>query len=186
MKTKIIYAAIGVALVAVAWVIPSLGWMSSPSYEVPIQVLDNGGAESASESFINIGSLGQPTPLGMSQSTSYRNRAGYIEQLATMPVWCVCAIELDASYESGMLGLDFTINTLEPATWVNYLVLTYPSVQPIPLWTVTLPSICPYTEIPIAFPLPPLGWVGFWTGLITEEGLCAFDFIWVDTGWPNQ
>ena len=84
MKSKILHAAIGTGLVALAWSLPSLGGMSSPSYEIPSQVLDSGGAESASAGYLHIGALGQTTPIGFSQSTTFRNRAGYIAQLAML------------------------------------------------------------------------------------------------------
>ena len=84
MKDKILYGLIGVGLAALAWVLPSSGGMSSSSYEVPVHVLDNAGAESASAGYLNIGALGQSTPIGFSQSTNFHIRAGYIAQLASL------------------------------------------------------------------------------------------------------
>lgn len=106
------------------------------------------------------------------------------------PDCCECTIELDASYEAGTLSLTLTIGTplTEPGTWVNFLILICPTIQVIPLWSVQLPVICPPIEIPqIAFPLPSLGRVGFWTCLFTEEGPCApCEIAWVDTIWSSQ
>jgi len=95
-------------------------------------------------------------------------------------------LELDASYPSGTLSLVFSIGTPEPATWANYLVLTYPSTQIIPLWSVALPVIDPSIDIPIAFPLPSMGLLGFLTALYTAEGPQAFELAWVDTGMPSR
>ena len=94
---------------------------------------------------------------------------------------CEFILDLDASYESGILSLDFTISTLEPATWANYVILTDPTVQIIPLWTVPLPVIYPPFDIPIAFPFPILGLVGIWTDLFTTEGKQAVELVWVET-----
>ena len=97
-----------------------------------------------------------------------------------------CVVEftltLDASYGSGILGLDFTLGLPEPATWVNYLVLTDPTVQLIPLWTAPLPVIDPPFYLPISFPFPSLGMVGIWTGLFTAGGPQAIQLAWVETG----
>ena len=84
MKGKILFGLLSAGLVALAWSLPSLGGMSSPSFEIPSQVLDSGGAESASAGYLHIGALGQTTPIGFSQSTTFRNRAGYIAQLAVL------------------------------------------------------------------------------------------------------
>jgi len=242
MKDKILYGLIGVGLAALAWVLPSSGGMSSPSYEVPVHVLDSGGAESASAGYAHIGASGQATPIGFSQSASYRNRAGYVAQLAAYvsPCWdadedgyddeacggddcddtdpavnpgalegppadptCTdrvdndcdgyvdqddpdCAgpeftLELDATYASGYLRLDFLLGALEPTTWVTYLVLTYPTVQVILLWKAPLPVIDPPMGLPIAFPFPSIGRIGIWSGLFTAWGPAAFVLEWVDT-----
>ena len=97
----------------------------------------------------------------------------------------ICAeftLELDASYSSSYMVLNYTIGTPESATWANYLVLTSPTVQVIPLWTISLPVLQPTYEIPISFPLPSLGWVGIYTGLFTAEGAQAVKLVWVNTG----
>jgi len=91
-------------------------------------------------------------------------------------------LDLDASYGEGTFSLDFTLGTPEACTWVNYLILTSPSVQVIPLWSVPLPVIDPPIVVPVAFPFPSLGTVGFWTGLFTGEGAEVVVFEWIDTG----
>ena len=98
----------------------------------------------------------------------------------------VFTLELDASYDAGTLSLVYTLGTPEAATWVNYLVLTSPGVQVIPLWSVPLPVIDPPVSFPVAFPFPSLGIVGFWAGLFTEEGAELVVLEWIDTGLPTQ
>ena len=90
-------------------------------------------------------------------------------------------LELDASYDGSILSLDYTIGTPEPATWANYLILIEPTVQVIPLWTVSLPVIDPPISFPISFSLPSMGLIGIWTGLFTAEGAQVVDIAWVDT-----
>jgi len=90
--------------------------------------------------------------------------------------------ELDASYEAGLLSLIFTIGTPEPATWSNYLVLTYSGFTFSPLWTVPLPAIEPPFHLPISFPLPDLGWIGILSGLLAAGEQPLAELIWVDTG----
>jgi len=92
-------------------------------------------------------------------------------------------LEMDASYDAGTLDLAFTVGTPEPATWATYLILTYPEVQVIPIWSVPLPVIYTPIEVPVSFPLPSMGWVGIYTGLFTEEGTLAEEIAWVDTGF---
>ena len=91
-------------------------------------------------------------------------------------------LDMVVSYSAGTLGLDFTLGTPEPAAWANYLALTFPSVQVIPLWTVSLPAIDPPMDIPISFPFPSLGSIGIYTGLFTAGGAEAVILEWVDTG----
>ena len=92
-------------------------------------------------------------------------------------------IELDAFYWEGILRFRFTISALEPATWANCLIVPFPEVQIIPLWTVPLPVITPPVDLPtLTIPFPSLGWIGIWSGLFTAEGVQADDFEWVDTG----
>ena len=91
-------------------------------------------------------------------------------------------LDLDASYAEGTLSLDFTVGTPEPVIWSTSLILTWPTIQRIPLWTVPLPVIDPPIDIPIAFPFPSWGLIWITTGLYTETGAQAFDYEMVDTG----
>ena len=91
------------------------------------------------------------------------------------------ALELDASYMIGTLGLNFTICTPEPTMWTTYLILLG-SIQVIHLWTVPLPVVDPSIELPISIPFPSvLREVVIWTGLFTAEGAQAIDFAWIAT-----
>ena len=90
-------------------------------------------------------------------------------------------LELYAYYASGYLSLNFIIGTPEPATWSNYLVLISPSVQVIPLWSISLPVIDRPMELPISFPFPSLGTIGIYTGLFTAAGPQAVKLVWVNT-----
>ena len=90
---------------------------------------------------------------------------------------------LHASYEAGTVSLKYEIGTAGTTTWANYLVLTSPSVQVVPLWTISLQKIEPSVFIPVAFPLPGVGWIGIYSGLYSGEGEEAVKFVWIDTGW---
>ncbi len=97
---------------------------------------------------------------------------------------CITAaftLSLAASYTAGSLHLQFTLGLPEPATWSNYLILISPTVQVIPLWSVPLPAIDPPMDLPISFPFPAMGMIGFYTGLFTAGGQQAFELAWVDT-----
>ncbi len=96
---------------------------------------------------------------------------------------CDFTLLLVAYYWSFKLNLDFTLGPTVPVTWANSLILTSPTVQVIPLWTVQLPSIDPPTHLPtISFPFPSVGWVGIYTGLFAEGGVQAVFLEWVFTG----
>jgi len=97
-----------------------------------------------------------------------------------------CAVDftllIDASYAGGILSLDFTVETPEPATWSNYAILMYPTMQVIPLWSVPLPVIIPAMDFPVSFPIPSMGLIGIFTGLFTDAGPQVVEMPWVDTG----
>ena len=88
---------------------------------------------------------------------------------------------MDARYEAGSLVLDNLLWTPEPASWVSALVLTRPAVQVLPLWTVPFPAVPMPVDVPVSLPLPSIGWVGVWSGLITSEGARAVESAWVST-----
>ena len=91
-------------------------------------------------------------------------------------------LDLDLTHAAGTLTLAFTVGAPEPATWANYLVLTDPTVQVIPLWTVPLPVLEPPVYFPVSFPLAGLGWVGVYSGLYTAAGEEISVLEWADTG----
>ena len=90
--------------------------------------------------------------------------------------------DLRAYYSEGRLSLDYTIGTPVAAMWANYLILTAPSVQVIPLWSISLPAIYPPIEVPISIPFPVLGTIGIWTALFDEYGSQTIELEWVETG----
>ena len=99
-----------------------------------------------------------------------------------------CIVEftltLDAYYETGELGMAFTVGTPEAASWANFLILTTPSFLVIPLWTAPLPVLDPPYDFLISFPFPNLDWIGIYSALITTE-VEASAFQWVFTGSPE-
>lgn len=94
---------------------------------------------------------------------------------------CDCMDDLTASYSAGTMSLTFALSTPGPAVWANYLILTTPTISVVPLWTINLPEICPPVTIPISYPFPSVGVVGFWTGLFDATGPLCFDLEWVTT-----
>lgn len=95
-------------------------------------------------------------------------------------------LDVEASYEGGVLSLAYSVGTPEPATWANYAILTYSGIVAVPLWIVPLPVTDPPMEFPVTFPMPSVGWLGIWTGLFTEAGTQAVDIAWVNTGLPSH
>ena len=109
-----------------------------------------------------------------------------VSPYGTAGTWSATKIELtfdlSASYESGILSLDFSIGTPEPSVWSTYLVVTSPAVTVYPIWTISLPLVYPPIEVPVSFPLPSMGWVGVYTTIALDSGEEAYDLEWVDTG----
>ena len=94
----------------------------------------------------------------------------------------VFILEMDASYGSGELSLDFTLGALEPAYWTASLFLTNPFMQLIPLWMTSVPEVHLPVDIQISFPFPSMGWVGISSSIYKGWMLQAFDFAWVYAG----
>ena len=101
-----------------------------------------------------------------------------------VPIPDVYTVDLEASYEAGILSLDFSVGATTPAVWAVVLILTSPSVQVVPLFTTPIPEFDPPRDIPFSFPLPDLGRVGIFTALFTAEGRQASDLEWVITAEP--
>ncbi len=91
-------------------------------------------------------------------------------------------LEMDASYASGTLSLDFTLGTEYESVWANYLVLTSPSIQLIHLWTILLPVVVPPVDIPVSFPFSSDGWMGIYSAIYVEGVREVFALEWVATG----
>ena len=95
-------------------------------------------------------------------------------------------MDVEATYAEGTLSLSYTVGTPEEATWVNYLILLYPDVTAVPLWTVPLEVIAPPITLEFSFPFSNWSWVGLYAGLYTADGVQASDISWVDTGYPAK
>ena len=91
-------------------------------------------------------------------------------------------IDLNVYHEEDKLHLDFLLGALEPATWSSFLIISAPSIQITPLWSVPVPATDPPIEIEIAFSFPSAGLVAIWTRLSTGEGTQAVDLDWAYTG----
>lgn len=91
-------------------------------------------------------------------------------------------LELDASYEAGILNLDFTLGTPGPAIWESHLILTDPAIEIITLWTIPLLLIDPPMTVPMSFPLASQGIIGIWSAYRTQGGPQAVELVWIDTG----
>jgi len=93
---------------------------------------------------------------------------------------------VEAYYVEGGLNMLFAMSTPMPVTWETKLVLTTPTIQVIPLWSVPLPAIPYITEEYVYFPMMPVSPMGvltyFWAG--GEIGVTAYDFGWVEFGGP--
>ena len=63
VRAKAVFLLLGVSVIAFVWTQPSPGKMSSPSYEVITEVLDNGGSTSSSATKLNTAAIGQSTPV---------------------------------------------------------------------------------------------------------------------------
>ena len=98
--------------------------------------------------------------------------------------WEECPfLELDAFYLLGSLNLNFRLAVrVHTNWWSTQMILTSPTFQIIPLWTVQLPWTEIPIEIPISFPFPSLGWVGIYSSLTTLQGDQAVDFAWAYAG----
>lgn len=69
--TLLIALACGLVLVGVALA------QSSPSYQLQTSVLDCGGREMTSTSYVLNNSMGQPSAIGLSENSSFGLQAGY-------------------------------------------------------------------------------------------------------------
>ena len=92
-----------------------------------------------------------------------------------------CKIELELTYTSGTLDLDFNLITGIPAAWNVWF-----SVQNLTLhlWSVPVPVVG--LQIPVPIPeFPQLGTIGFLTTMTTLDGgiLCS-NWETIDTGTP--
>jgi len=94
-------------------------------------------------------------------------------------------MEMDLAYEEGILSLDFTLGTPEPASWWIFLISTEPEIQVLMLFGLALPVIDPPREEMFSHSLPSMGLIGVLSVFKTDEGIQAHAFEWVDTGVPS-
>ena len=106
----------------------------------------------------------------------------HVEDTIVTPL---CNLELGLSYVDSALTMDFTLGTAYPATWSTWLFI--PEVGIFPLWSIPLPTIAPPRSfsLPISG-FPSIGRIGFFTVLLTSEGVSCFDFGMVDTGLSSS
>jgi len=94
-------------------------------------------------------------------------------------------LELDASYGQDKLSLDFTLGAPEQARWETFLLLTYPTVQVVRLWSVAQPATDPPIDMLIAFAFPSMDWIMIYSALFVAWDPKAVVLEWVDTGTPT-
>ena len=89
-------------------------------------------------------------------------------------------LDLEASYGSGTLYMDFTIGTPEPCAFTTSLILTVPTVQVYELWAINIPAIDPPLFVPVELPvqLDGLGLLYLYSGLISSQGEEASQLLW--------
>ncbi len=92
-------------------------------------------------------------------------------------------LEMDVSYRLSRLIMEFTICMPESGTWATSMILTFPAIEVVPLWSLNLPGIYPLSYFPIVFPLSSMRWILIYSGLYTDEEERAADSEWVFTGW---
>ena len=91
-----------------------------------------------------------------------------------------CILDLELSYATGTLTLDFELGTLDPALWDVWLISIFGLNS---LWSSPIPPVDSIAPFPVAFPFPSIGNIAIVTTLTTGGGgvACA-DLKVVDTG----
>jgi hypothetical protein len=91
-----------------------------------------------------------------------------------------CTVDLGLSYSGGTLSIDLGIGTSVPRTWNLWVV--FGENTSFQMFSLPLPAVTPTLNVPLSFPVPPLGEVGFLTTLATNsEGIACSDFKTVST-----
>jgi len=114
---------------------------------------------------------GDPRPQGGGSDIGADEYAG--------PRW---VLEMDVSCDEGILDLDFTLGTPEPARWWVLLFTTDPVVRPLVLFMVDLPVLDPPRHEVFSRAIPDIGTIGALTFLKSDEGVQVHDLEWIDTG----
>ncbi|MCH8109322.1 MAG: DUF11 domain-containing protein [Chloroflexi bacterium] len=104
------------------------------------------------------------------------------EETAVTPI--PCTLDITLGYADGSLTMDFEVGTPEPATWSMWVVI--PGTGVFSVWSLPLPVVDPSVFPTLSFPFPSIGTVGFFTALITSEGIICSDWATVDTGAPSS
>jgi hypothetical protein len=107
---------------------------------------------------------------------------GHVVSGSIVPDPCDCPVDWqlfqDVSASAGQVQLDFEIGSPDASFFATYLILIDPQLQVIPLWAIPIPAIDPPALFPISSPLPVSGTVGFYSGLISNQGVRDFDLDW--------
>jgi len=91
-----------VIMLIISSVAVALGSMAGPNYRQPVSIMGGGGSAAASTGYINNGTLGQSSPIGISQvAGSQINNGGF---------WAAAPFDLN------IVGPDVTIDSTDPST----------------------------------------------------------------------
>ncbi len=93
-----------------------------------------------------------------------------------------CTLVLNASASGGTVDLSIDLGSTDPVTlnlWIIALDMA------IPAFSIPIPAIDPPINIPLSFPIPDVGTIGFLSTLGDPvDGIVCSDFVTVDSGAP--
>ena len=91
-------------------------------------------------------------------------------------------LEMEASYGAvlpGTLQMEFRVGAAQPCVWVTVVILSFPTIELIPIWMEILPVTYPPIELHFAAPFPELGWIGIYSGLYSGGVRQVHDLGWI-------